>query len=190
MKTQILSRRHALVSIIGLLLLLTTTLLGCVVLSNVNRALDIDPVLLTLDDLRMMGVRTSKLIGVPIEQLKELHVIGAYEQRGTQLTVQYWLFASSSTAKKAAEGKRIWFFAAPANFHPELNPEDAIGDATWHRIHRNRKEWERGPTDIWFVKYNLLVSVRTKGHPSDRLQFARYTARNIEAKINAVIEKK
>ena len=190
MKTQILSRRHALVSIIGLLLLLTTTLLGCVVLSNVNRALDIDPVLLTLDDLRTMGVRTSKRIGVPIEQLKELHVIGAYEQRGTQLTVQYWLFASSSAAKKAAEGKRIWLFAAPANFHPELNPEDAIGDATWHRIHRSRKEWERGPTDIWFVKYNLLVSVRTKGHPSNRLQFARYTARNIEAKINAVVEKK
>ena len=190
MRTQILLRRHTLVSIIGLLLLLTTTLLGCVVPFNVNRALDIDPILLTLDDLRTMGVRTNTRIGGPIDHLKELHVIGTYEQRGAQLTVQYWLFASSSAAKKAAGGQAIWFFAAPANFHPELNPEDVIGDATWRRIHRSRKGWENGPTDIWFVKYNLLVSVRTKGAPSNRLQFARDAARKIEAQINGVVEKK
>ncbi|MDE0423361.1 MAG: hypothetical protein OXN25_00685 [Candidatus Poribacteria bacterium] len=187
MKTQILLRKHTPVSIISFFLLLTTTLLGC---NTINRALEIDAVLLTLDDLRTMGVRTDKRIGVPIEHLKELHIISAYEQRGTQLTVQYWLFASASAAKKAAEGQWIWFFAAPANFHPQLNPEDVIGDATWHRIHRSRKEWENGPTDIWFVKYNLLVSVRTKGHPSNRLQFARDTARKIEAEINAIVEKK
>ncbi len=190
MKTQILFGRHTLVNIIGLLLLLTTTLLGCVVPFYVNRALDIDPVLLTLDDLRTMGVQTDKRIGVPIEYLKESHVIGAYEQRGIQLTVQYWLFTASSAAKKAAGGQAIWFFAAPANFHPQLNPEDVIGDATWHRIHTSRKKWEKGPTDIWFVKYNLLVSVRANGHPSNRLQFAQDAARKIEAQINAVVEKK
>ena len=101
MKTQILLRKHTPVSIISFLLLLTTTLLGC---NTINRALEIDAVLLTLDDLRTMGVRTDKRIGVPIEHLKELHVISAYEQRGTQLTVQYWLFASASAAKKSGGG--------------------------------------------------------------------------------------
>ena len=188
MKIQIFLRKHTPVSIISFLLLLTTTLLGC---NTINRALEIDSVLLTPDDLRTMGVRKSNRIGAPIEDLQKLRAIGAYKQRGTQLTVQYWLFASASAAKKAAEGEWIWLFAAPANFHPELNPEDVIGDATWHRIHGSRKEWENGPTDIWFVKHNLLVSVRTTtGHPSNRIQFARDTARKIEAKINAVVEKK
>lgn len=190
MKTQILSRKHIWVSVIGLLLLLTATFHGCVVPFHINRMLGIDPVLLTLGDLRMMGVRKSDRIGVPIEELGKLTAIGAFEQRGFQLTVQYWLFASSSAAKKAAEGEWIWFFAAPANFHPQLNPEDIIGDATWHRIHRSRKEWANGPTDIWFVKYNLLVSVRARGEAANRLQFARDAARKIEAKINEVVEKK
>ena len=190
MKTQILSRKHIWVSLIGLLLFLTTTFLGCVVFYHVNRMLDSDPVHLTLGDLRTMGVRKSESMGIPVEELGELTAIGAFEQRGFQLTVQYWLFASSSAAKNAARGQAIWFFAAPANFHPQLNPEDIIGDATWYRIHRSRKEWENGPTDIWFVKHNLLVSVRTRGEAANRLQFARDAARKIEAKINAVVEKK
>ena len=196
METRILARHHTLISIIGFLLIVATTSIGCKIFSNVNRVIEPDPVLLTRDDLHRMGLMESDRIGMGLTQgasidgpIKESSFIVAFEQRRYQRNVQYWLFASSSAAKKAAAGMWIWFFAAVPNFHPEFNPEDVIGDATWRRIHRNRKEWENGPTDIWFVKYNLLVSVRTKGHPSNRLQFARDTARNIEAKINAVVEK-
>ena len=188
METRILARHHTLISIIGFLLIMATTSIGCKIFSNVNRVIGPDPVLLTRDDLHRMGLMESDRIG----SLTRRGSIIAFERRWRSegLTLQYWLFDSASTAKKAAAGAWIWRFAAVPNFHPELTPEDVIGDATWRRIPRSRKEWENGPTDIWFVKYNLLVSVRTKGHPSNRLQFARDTARKIVAKIDAVLEKK
>ena len=171
---------------IGFFLLMTITFLGCGVFYNVNRVVTRDPVLLTLDDLRMMGLRKSERISRP---LNDLFSISGFEQRGDQLTVQYWLFDSSHAAKKAAASEWIWLFAAMPNFHPELNPEDVIGDATWRRIPESWKEWKKGPTDIYFVKYNLLVSVRARGHPSNRLQFARDAARKIEAEIETALLK-
>ena len=194
MKTQIFSMRSAPVSIISFLLLVTTTQIGCGVF--VNRVIGLDPVLITLDDLHRMGLRKSERVYRRLNDpygisgpIKKLSVIAGFEQRGYQLTVQYWLFDSSYTAKKAAEVAWIWTFAAMPNFHPELNPEDVIGDATWCRIPTKWREWEEGPTDIYFVKYNLLVSVRTKGHPSNRLQDARDAARKIESQIAAVLLK-
>ena len=158
----------------------------------VNRVTGLDPILLTQDDLQRMGLRKSERIryyygiGGPI---KEFHVIAGFEQRGYQLKVQYWLFDSWSTAKKAAAVEWIWTYAAMPNFHPELNPKDVIGNATWRRIHKSWREWEKGPTDLYFVKYNLLVSVRAEMHPSNRLQFARDAARKIEAEIETVLLK-
>jgi hypothetical protein len=177
MKPQIFLMRNTWISLIGFLLLLTTATIGCGIFAN--RVMTRDPVLLTLDDLHKMGLRKRKRIHDPAgisDPIKKFPVIAGFEQRGYQLNVQYWLFDSWSTAKKAAEAAWIWTSAAPANFHPELNPEDVIGDATWRRIHRRWKEWEKGPANIYFVKYNLLVSIRTNGHLSNRLQFARDAA--------------
>ena len=202
MKRPILSIRNAPVSIIGFLLLVTTTTIGCGVFTY--RFLGLDPVSLTLEDLYKMGLRKRNRIRHfygPYDMLiKEVHrsgalrkkspVIGGFEQGTRGGTVQYWLFDSASTAKKAAAIEWIWTSAAVPNFQPELNLEDIIGDATWRRIYKSRKEWEKGPTDLYFVKHNLLVYVRTQGHPSNRLQIARDLARKIETKIDAVLKKK
>lgn len=197
MKTRILTRHHTSISIIGLLLIGTTTSIGCTIFSNVNRVIEPDPVLLTRDDLHRLGLMERDRIGMGLTQgrsidglIKESSFIVAFKQRDYQRNVQYWLFDSSSTAKEAAAGAWIWFFAAVPNFHPELNPEDVIGDATWRRIPKSWKDWKKGPTDIYFVKNNLLVSVRTNGHPPERLERARDAARKIAAKIEAVLEKK
>jgi len=193
MKIQSVSRRDVPVSIIGFLLLGTITLLGCRVF--VNRVIESDTVLLTLDDLHEMGLRNGRRIGRHVNDLspiKQLYVIAGFEQGGSggDLNIQYWLFDSASTAKKAAEAAWTWRFAAVPNFHPEWNPEDIIGDATWRNIHRSWKECERGPTDIYFLKHNLFVSIRTNGPPSNRLQDARDIARHIETQIAAVLRKK
>lgn len=189
MKTQIFSRRNAPISLIGFLVLVTT-LIGCRIF--VNRGIELDPVFLTQDDLYMIGLTKSNRIRRHSEhEIKGWSVIAGFQQGGNrELTIEYWLFGSSATAKKAAETHWTWTFAAPANFHPEFNPEDIIGDATWRRIHRSRENWERGPTDIYFVKYNLFVWVRTYGHSSHRLQDARDIARHIETKIAAVLKKR
>lgn len=191
MKTQIFSKRSEPVSIIGFLLLVTTTLIGCGVFVNHGTRL-------TLNDLHMMGVTNSNRVdryldypsagrGTKTNFLSGLPVIAIFQYGGTgDITIRYWLLDSSSTAKKAAEAARPWLFAALANFQPELDPEDIIGDATWRNI--NRKE--EGPTDIYFVKHNLLVSVRTSGQPSKDLQDARDIARHIENKIEAVLKEK
>ena len=191
MKTQILLKHNAPVSIIGVLLLATMALIGCKVISNSNRLIGLDPVRLTLDDLYAMGLRKSKRIGRDLAGASQLSVIGGFRQGEIgDMNIQYWLFDSAATARKAANAQWTWTFAAMPNFHPEPNPEDVIGDATWRNIPRNRKRWEEGPTDIYFVKHNLLVSIRTNGHASHRLQEARDIARNIEAKIEAVLQKK
>ena len=185
MKTQIHSRGNPSLSIIGFLLLMTIPHLGCGVFYNLNRVMTRDPVLLTQDDLHRMGLGKSNLI----RPLNDLFTIKGFQQRGSQLTVQYWLFNAAAAARKAAETEWVWLYAAPGNFHLELNPEDVIGDATWRRIHKNWKEWEKGSTNLYFVKYNLLVSVRAEVPPSNRLQFARDAARKIEAEIEAVLLK-
>lgn len=189
MKTQSVSRRDVPVSIIGFLLLGTITLLGCRVF--VNRVIESDTVLLTLDDLHEMGLRNGRHVN-DLSPIKQLYVIAGFEQgwSGGDLNIQYWLFDSASTAKKAAEAAWTWTFAGMPNFHPELNPDDVIGDATWRNIHRSWKECERGPTDIYFVKHNLFVSVRTNGPPLNRLQDTRDIARHIETQIAAVLKKK
>ena len=191
MKTKIFSRWNASINIISFFLLGSITLLGCGIFANRGARL-------TLNDLHMMGVTESNRVdrylnypstirGTKSNYIKGLPVIAIFQYGGIgDLTIRYWLLDSSSTAKKAAEAEWPWLFAAPANFQPELNPEDIIGDATWRNI--NRKE--DGPTDIYFVKHNLLVSVRTSGQPSKDLQDARDIARHIENKIEAVLKKK
>ena len=193
MKTQSFSRWDASVSIISFLLLVATTQIGCG--GFVNRVIESDAVLLTLDDLHKIGLRNGGRIGRHLNDLsrtRQLSVIAGFEQgwSGGDLNIQYWLFDSASTAKKAAEIAWPWTFAAVLNFHPELNPDDVIGDATWRNIHESRKEWENGPTDIYFVKHNLFVSVRTNGPPANRLQDARDVARHIETQIAAVLKQK
>ena len=186
MKPQIFSMRNALVSIIGFLLIMTTATIGCGVF--VNRVMTRDTILLTLDDLHMIGLRKSNRI-YRLPSYPYISVIAGFQQGGSGgLTIQYWLFDSSSTAKKAAEAEWTWTFAGPADFQPEPNPEDIIGDATWRNIYRSPREWENDRTDICFVKYNLLVSVRASGH--GHLEYTRDIARHIEAKIEAVLEKK
>ena len=144
--------RNVPVNIIGFLLLVPIMSIGCRAL--VYRALGLDPVYLTQSDLYKMGLtkrdRIRHFYGPYDMLIKEVHrsgalrkkspVIGGFEQGTRGGTVQYWLFDSSYTAKKAAAIEWIWTSAAPVNFHPELNPEDIIGDATWHRIHKSRKE--------------------------------------------------
>ena len=168
---------------IGFLLFVTTTQIGCGVF--VNSVLTRDPVILTQDDLHKMGLGKSNLI----KPLNDLFAIKGFQQRGDQLTVEYWLFNSSAAAKKAAEREWVWLYAAPGNFHPELNSEDVIGDATWQRIHKSWTEWETGSIDIYFVKYNLLVYISTEGPSSNRLQSVRDAARKIEAEIETVLLK-
>lgn len=170
---------------IGFLMLITPTLFGCRIFYDVNRVVARDSVLLTQDDLRRMGLGESNIT----RPLNDLLTIKGFQQRGSQLTVQYWLFNSSAAARKAAEKEWVWFYAAPGNFHLELNPDDVIGDATWRRIHKSWKEWERGSTDLYFVKYNLLVSISAEVPSSNRLQFARDAARKIEGEIEAVLLK-
>ena len=186
MKAWIFSMRNALVNLIGVLLLMTTATIGCGVF--VNRVMTRDPVLLTLDDLHMIGLTKSNRI-YRLPSYPYLSVIAGFQQGGSGgLTIQYWLFDASSTAKKAAEAQWTWTFAGRADFQPEPNPEDVIGDATWRNIYRSPREWENDRTDICFVKYNLLVSVRASGH--GHLEYTRDIARHIDSKIEAVLEKK
>ena len=169
---------------ITFLMLITTTFFGCRVFYNVNRIVTRDAVLLTQDDLHRMGLGKSNIT----RPLNDLLTIKGFQQRGSQLTVQYWLFNSSAAARKAAEKEWVWFYAAPGNFQPEQNPEDVIGDATWRNIHRSPREWENDKTDIIFVKHNLLVSVRAIGH--GHLQYARDIAQHIDTKIEVVLKGK
>ena len=187
MKPQIFSMRKVPVSIIGFLLLVPT-IIGCgVVFFNINRVVKLDSILLTPDDLHRIGLTKSNRIGIHPDY--PFTIIAGYQQGGSGgLTIQYWLFDSSSSTKKAAEAGWQWFFAAVPNFQPERNPENIIGDATWRNIHKSPREWENDMTDIYFVKYNLLVSVRTIGH--GHLQYARDIAQHIDTQIEAVLQRK
>ena len=190
MKTQILSRprRIASVSIIGFLLLVTTTLIGCGVLFNVNRVMRLDPVILKEYDLPMMQARWSRRIGTPTEDSSL--IVGFQQHWSGDLTVEYWLFDAAYTAQKAAADVGAFrMVAAVMNYQPERNPEDVIGDATWRYIPRlPRRSWDNA-TAIVFVKNNVMVHVMVEGHSVYQLQFIRDVARRIEAKIETVLPK-
>ena len=192
MKPQIFSIRNALISIAGFLLLVTTMQTGCGVLFNVNRVVKLHPVILTQEDLPKMRLTSSHrgsrpLSGVPS---KDSPIILKFEQQwnGNQLTVGYWLFDSSYTAKKAAGEYTFRMVAGVPNYQPESNLQDVIGDATWRMI--PKRWWEKDATDLWFVKNNVVVYVSADGQSPDQLQFARDVARKIEAKVTAVLKKK
>ncbi len=196
MKTQILSRRDALVSTIGFLLLATTTLIGCYVINKGENRLvrKLDAVILTYDDLLTMSLTEVNDIGRTRMESHRIggppNVIVGFEQQWDKyrLTVRYWLYDSGYTAKKGGENGHPWTFAAYVNFHPELNPKHIIGDATWRVILSRPREHDM--TDLWFVKNNVLVHVRASIHPPNELKVARDVARKVEAKIEAVLNKK
>ena len=184
MKPQIFLIRRAPLSIIGFLLLVTTMQTGCGVLFNVNRVVKLHPVILTQEDLPKMRLTSSHRGSRPSSGVpsKDFPVIIEFEQKwnGNQLTIQYWLFDASYTAKKAAGEYTFRRVAGVPNYQPESNPDAVIGDATWRII---PKGWsEKNTTDLWFVKNNVVVYITADGQSPDKLRFARDVARKIEAK--------
>ena len=188
MKTQILSRQNAPLNIIGFLLLVTTTTIGCGVLSNFSRVMRLDPVILTQDELPTMQLKENRRLD---RFPGESSIIVGCEQRWNvnQLIVRYYLFHSEYTAQKVWKNAWGYRVARPAKFHPELNPEDVIGDATWRYIPKRQTD-RINDIEILFVKNNVAVLVMANGAPSNQLQFARDIARKIEAKIEAVLPQK
>lgn len=189
MKTQILLRRNTPVIIIGFLLLMTTIPLGCGILFNVNRVMRLDPVILRADDLPMMQVRWShRRSKLPNDSSL---LVGFTQHWSGDLSVEYYLFDASYTAQKAAADVGTFrTVAAVMDYQPERNPEDVIGDATWHYIPRlPRNPWDNA-TAIVFVKNNVMVHIMVEAHSVDQLQFIRDIARRVEAKIEAVLPKK
>lgn len=174
---------------IGFLLLVTTPLIGCGILFNINRVMRLDPVILTQDDFPTMRLMENRrLDGFP----KESSIIVGCEQRWSenQLIIRYYLFHSGTAAQKAWENPWGYPVAAPvSDFQPELNPEDVIGEVTWHYIRRRQTE-RINDIEILFVKGNVAVLVMANGAPSHQLQFARDVAREIEAKITAALPQK
>ncbi|MDE0682547.1 MAG: hypothetical protein OXI63_06490 [Candidatus Poribacteria bacterium] len=74
MKTQIFSKRNAPISIIGFLLLMATTSLGCAILSNAYPVTSLHPILLTQDDLRMMQVTSIRHLNMPLKEPSVIEV--------------------------------------------------------------------------------------------------------------------
>ena len=185
MKMQILSRCHAPVGIIGFLILVTTMPPGCGVLFNFSRVMRLDPVILTQDDLPTMRLMKNRRLNRFPE---ESSILVGCEQRWNvnQLIVRYYLFPSEYTAQKVWKNAWGYRVATPAKFQPELNPEDVIGDATWHHIPQ-RQMARINDTEILFVKHNVAVLIIANGHPSNQPQFVRDVARKIEAKIEAIL---
>ena len=182
-----LSRHNTPISLVGLLILLTMTI-GCGVLFHVNRVVKLHPVILTPEDLPTMQLTSSDSNRRPTTRGPTLEsaVIVEFEQRWNenQLIVEYWLFDAAYTAKKAAETYRFRRVAGTSNHNLDRNPEEVIGDATWHL--RPMRRWApHWTTELYFVKNNVLVYITAKGHPSNQLRRVRDVARKIEAKINA-----
>lgn len=174
---------------IGFLLLGTTPLIGCGILFNINRVMRLDPVILTQDDFPTMRLMENRRLD---RFPKESSIIVGCEQRWqeNQLIIRYYLFHSGYAAQKA--WKNPWGYrvaATVSNFHPELNPEDVIGEVTWHYIPRRQTE-RINDIEILFVKGNVVVLVMANGAPSHQLQFTRDVARKIEAKITAALPQK
>ncbi len=188
MKTQILLRQNASLNIIGVLLLVITTTIGCGVLFNFNRVMRLDPVILTQDDLPTMRLmETKRLDRFP----EESSIIVGCEQRWIrkQLIVRYYLLHSADAAQKVWKNPWGYRVAGPAKFDPELNSKNIIGDATWH--YTPQRQTERiNDIEILFVKHNVAVLIMANDHPSNQLQFVQDVARKIEAKITAVLPQK
>lgn len=185
-------RQNTPISRIGLLILLTTTI-GCGVLFHVNRVVKLHPIILTPEDLPTMQLTSSDRNSRPTTRGPTLEsaAIVEFEQRWNenQLIVEYWLFDAAYTAKKAAETYRFRRVAGTSNHDLERNPEEVIGDATWHL--RPMRRWApHWTTELYFVKNNVIVYITAKGHPSTQLWLVRDVARRIEAKINAALPKK
>ena len=174
---------------IGFILIIATIpLLGCGVFYNFNRVMRLDPVILTQDDLPTMRLmETKRLDRFP----EESSIIVGCEQRWIrkQLIVRYYLLHSVEAAQKVWKNPWGYRVAGPTSFDPELNPENVIGDATWHYTPKRHTE-RIDDTEILFVKHNVAVLIIANGHPSNQLKFAREVARKIETKITAVLEKK
>ena len=180
MKTQVFSREIASLSIIGFLLLVIITSLGCgilSILSNANPVMSLGPVILTQDDLPTMRLTKNEPISRSTEASSVVAKSEQFWNEG-QLSV-YYLLRSTSDAKRAA----FPLFPAKPIFRPEPNPKEVIGDATW-RVRTTLV------TYIFFVKDNVEVHIMMGGRSSNRLQSVREVARKIEAKIAAVSEKK
>ncbi|MCG9132175.1 hypothetical protein J5I95_10885 [Candidatus Poribacteria bacterium] len=183
MKKHTLSRQNAPLNIIGFLLFLTTMLIGCGVLFNFNRVMRLDLVILTQDDLPTVRLmETKRLDRFP----EESSIIVGCEQRWTrkQLIVRYYLFHSADAAQKVWKNPFGYRVAGPASFDPEVNPENVVGDATWHYTPKRHMEGIND-TEILFVKNNVAVLIMANGHPSNQLQFVQDVARKIETKITA-----
>ena len=176
MKPQILSRRNAPIRTIGFLLLMTTAIIGCAILSNAYPVMSLQPILLTQDDLPTIRLTESK--SEHTSGPTESSLITKCEQRwgDGQMTIYYHLFNATSTAQKAAWPP----FPTHPNHRLEPNPKEVIGDATW----RVKKGY------IYFVKNNVVVHIMAYRDSPNQLQFARDVARKIEAKIDAVLAEK
>lgn len=145
----------------------------------------LDPILLTPADLPTMQLQES------YQHLGGDHpniVLTLDQWWGKPLSVEYFFFDSASTARQAAGNFNFRIVAGIPKYRRELNPNDVIGDTTWRIIPNllRDKNWTR----IWFVKNNVLVDIRADGPPSQQLQFVRDVARKIEAKMEAVLQKK
>lgn len=142
----------------------------------------LDSVILTRNDLPTWRVRREE---ANLGPSKKSSVIVAFHQRWRgDLTVRYWLFNASSTARDEA----VWIggtTGAALYFKPESNPEEVIGDATWY----HSKSSEKRPI-ILFVQSNVLVLVHLRDPSSKGMQFSQNVARKIEAKIQAVLKPK
>ena len=181
--------------LLSFLLLLTLPLLGCDIFNKGEDMLvrNLDAVILTANDLPTMkeGVTTdSHRIG---GHAKSPPIVEGFEQSwdGTRpeerIKVRYWLFRSTSDAKKAAEewrgliasGAIVINGKMDAIYQPEPKPKDVIGDATW-----------RTPdgASLWFVKNNVLVHVRDRTLSHSQLTLTRSVARKIETKIKNALK--
>ena len=225
MKTQRRLIHPAPISTLGFLLILTTQLIGCSILSlgtrstpsDVPRLTTFDAILLTSDDLPTRGLMQARpmealsegprrgsdvVIGYAYQRMARRYrppervsdvVVGLEQEWSGGLIVRYWLWNPNAPAlEKASVG--TWPFASVPNFHPERNPEDIIGEATWRDIliYRRKSVTERGPmkhTILLFVKSNVEVYVMVDEVSVEHLQVARAVARKIEAKIEAALAK-
>ena len=143
---------------------------------------ELNTVMLTANDLPIMKLDTSSSFTLP-GLGKQPPVADGFTHywKGIQpkerITISYWLLRSVDEAKKAAEDWRH-FLASQGSYEPEPNPEDVIGDATWH-IEKD--------SSLWFVKNNVLVHVMGGNPFVYQLTLTRTVARKIVAKIDAAL---
>ncbi len=192
-----------------IVLIVTTFSLGCNIIKKKENRLvkELDPVVLTQDVVKILDLVVLAQDDLPTMRITSIDpirgsvvarftpkvsVLAGFDQWWSgDLRIRYWLFDSLHTAKNVAATGAHHISAGPMNWQPESDPEDVIGDGTWRHI--PRRQWEYVSTHFVFVKNNVLVHIMT-GEPSSnqlhQLQFVRDLARKVEAKIEAVLEKK